>query len=92
MSTPPSKPSERFLAEMRRWEAKGDAAPVPALASACAELALCVDEQHARIEALEKQSGRGRNPLNELGEPCAGCGKRSRVTSAGCDHCDYEDK
>lgn len=26
------------------------------------------------------------------GPPCAGCGKTSRITTAGCDHCDYEDK
>ncbi len=28
----------------------------------------------------------------ELGDPCVGCGQRSRITTAGCDHCDYEDK
>jgi hypothetical protein len=28
----------------------------------------------------------------QLGEPCVCCGKRSRITTAACDHCDYEDK
>lgn len=25
-------------------------------------------------------------------EPCPGCKRFSRITTAGCDHCDYEDK
>ncbi len=32
------------------------------------------------------------NPLAGLGDPCARFGKRSRITTAGCDHCDHEGK
>ena len=32
-----------------------------------------------------------RNPLDRKSK-CVSCGKMSRVTTAGCDHCDYEDK
>lgn len=40
---------------------------------------------------LEAQQARV-SAQNEQGEPCTGCGKRSSIFTAGCDHCDYEDK
>jgi hypothetical protein len=30
--------------------------------------------------------------LNARGEPCPECGQTSRAETAGCDHCDFEDK
>lgn len=31
-------------------------------------------------------------PTDMSTEPCPGCGKLSRIWTAGCDHCDHEDK
>ena len=41
-------------------------------------------------EALAASEARAENPLGK--HTCPACGKQSRVTTAGCDHCDYEDK
>ena len=32
------------------------------------------------------------HPLDQRKEACPGCGHRSRITTAGCDRCDREDK
>jgi hypothetical protein len=55
--------------------------------------ALAAHKLHIVTEA-EKRVLDNMRALNnpEGSEPCAGCGKRSRITTAGCDHCDYEDK
>lgn len=52
----------------------------------------CVEAIERELLAIRAAIPGPRHPLDELGEPCAGCGRRSRVTTAGCDHCEYEDK
>jgi len=41
---------------------------------------------------LEAEKAQRSETLNAHGEPCVGCGKRSSIFTAGCGHCDYEDK
>lgn len=58
---------------------------LPALAAAITVLLAEVD----RLEAeLAKHM---RHPLDRK-EKCPACGRMSRITTAGCDHCDLEDK
>ena len=45
--------------------------------------------QEVREARAEKAQRLARS---DLGEPCVGCGKRSSISTAGCGHCDYEDK
>lgn len=63
------------------------------------ERAAEVIEEHVKaacamaVEAERKRAQSERSELiNAQGEPCEGCGKRSSIFTAGCDHCDYEDK
>lgn len=43
-----------------------------------------------RIEVLEKNKKQPGWDMRK--DPCPHCKKFSRITTAGCDHCDYEDK